>query len=315
MIRTTIERLCLAHALVLVALSSPQHASAQQVLEQEITADCLLMVHQQMELSARRDGIIEQLHARMGDQVRAEQIVMELGLQEAIANLEAAQVRHAKSIYLAQDKTKLDSADVDLRRAKEELAVLEEVGQVPYLEVFRADNAVSKAEAELEIAKTEMEDHKNAARITEAELVIAEIDVTDRRSVAPYAGVVSEQMKFQGEWCDRGDAVLKIVRLDQLMLQAIVNIRDLAPHSARGMHASAVFQVAHGEPVQINDLVISRVDAEVDLDGNYVVWTIIENKKGIAADGQPSWFLRPGMSGQLSLPPQRSSDRRITQLN
>ena len=266
-----------------------------------VETNCLLMVLDQVELAARRDGIIEDLHARMGDEVKEGALLIEFGLSEAKARLAVAEAKLEQAQVLASDLSGIEAAKIQLIRTAKELRMLEEVGKVPFLEKFRAASEKSKSHAELEIARKTHEEAVEAASVASAEVRLAAIDVSDRTVRAPVAGTVVKQFKFRGEWCRQGDPVVKILRMDRLMLQGIINIKEVAPHNVAGMDATASFELAGENPVVLTGLKVEKVNPEIDLDGNYVVWTSVDNKKGIDAAGNPRWLLRPGISGSLKI--------------
>lgn len=297
--RNTMKR---AHSLLLIvaaSMLSAQDAHAQS--SSQITTDCLLMVLDQVDLSARRDGVIQEMHVRLGDQISHGDAAFSLAQQEALANLNVAKARHQQAEGRAENRSAIDSAAVEVERSNREVSLLEEVGRVPYLEKFRALNTNNKNKAELDVAKMTHQENIDAARVTAAELEIAKLDLSDRQIASPLEGTVVRQFKYRGDWCNRGDPVIRILRMDKLMLQGIVNVRDVAPNRARSMLAVATFQIAGEEPIIMPDLTIARVSPEVDLDGNYLVWTYIDNLRDESESQNGDWLLRPGISGKLNL--------------
>ena len=263
--------------------------------------DCLLLVMDRIELAARRDGVLDELFVRMGDNVSQGDLLWEQSKKNALAELQVVDARNQQAEIKARNKSGVKVAEVEVERARKELALLNEVKAVPYLERYRAEMSRKRTDAELEIAKSTLLEDIQAARVTQAELRVAELDLQDRSLFAPVSGTIVEQFKYQGEWCKQGEPVLKLFRMDKLMLQGIVNIRELTPSQISGAKVRATFQIGNEAPISIEDLRVEKVSPEIDLDGNYVVWTFVDNQLVDTSSGSRQWLLRPGISGEMEV--------------
>lgn len=273
---------------------------AQDDAAPAIETDCLLMVLDRIDLAASRDGVLTSVKVRMGDNVDQNQLAFELDDEEARARMAVAEAQFDQAAVRANNEWNIRSAEAELRKSSKEDELLHEVGRTPELERFRARSNKEKDAAELQIAKATHEENAYARAVANAELQVAEIDVRDRTARSSLSGTVVKQYRHEGEWCKQGDPVLRILRMDRLMLQGIVNLRDIAPHRVVGMKAKATFRIGDEPPVVMDDLTIIRCSPEVDLDGNYLVWTIVDNQQTIE-DDMPRWLLRPGISGALTI--------------
>lgn len=265
-----------------------------------VETDCLLMVLDRIDLAARRDGPLISVLVRMGDQIERDQLAFEIGDEEALARLAVAEAQFDQAAIRASNLWSIRSAEAELRKSTKEDELLHEVGRTPYLERFRARSTKEKDAAELQFAKVTHEENALAREVASSEMRVAEIDVRDRKTKSPLSGTVVKQYRYEGEWCKQGDPVMKILRMDRLMLQGIVNIKDIAPHRAVGLQAAATFRIGDGPAIEMEGLTITKCSPEVDLDGNYLVWTTIDNQQTIEADS-PRWRLRPGISGSLTI--------------
>lgn len=288
---------------VLAMISADLNGQQVAVPETEsiVAADCLLMVVDQAELGAKRTGRIRRVHARLGEQVPRGAVVFELEPKKAQANVALAFAELEQARTEAENPWKVRAAEVELQKAMKESELLDRIGRVPFLEQFRAEKAREKSDAELHGAETERSVLQFNARSKEAALEVAKIDAEAMVTKSPFAGSVVRELKYEGEWAQQGDSIVKLIRMDKLMLQGIVNVADLAPHRAPGAVATAEFKIAGGFPVALRDLVISGAAPEVDLDGNYLVWTFVTNVKEKDRQGRPQWVLRPGMTGKLRI--------------
>ena len=266
-----------------------------------IQTDCLLMVLDQVEVAARRDGILTKRAARTGEDVSADDLLFQLSDEESQARLQVAMSELQQATVSAENQWNIQVAEIELQKSTKEIELLEQVGRTPFLERYRAFNAKQKNEAELRLAEALHRENVYAKHVAEAEVDVARLDLDNREIVSPVSGTIVKQYRHVGEWCRQGEPVVKVLRMDELMVQAIVNIRDLPPHDVVGRKAAATFQLGDEPAMQIDGLTITRCSPEVDLDGNYLVWTVIENQKRPSFAGQPQWLLRPGISGLLTI--------------
>lgn len=146
------------------------------------------------DLSARVDGLIEQVLVDAGDPVEQGQILVKLdstllqqGLTRAIAELTEARAVE--------------------READRQLSISKNLGK----NEFVADARVKTRQFELELAQAAT---KSAlANLNEQK------ELLDRHTlIAPFPGVISEKHTEAGEWLQRGDPVLSLVATDAIRL-------------------------------------------------------------------------------------------------
>lgn len=287
-----------------LALTNTLSATAQERHSpSRVATDCLLMILDQVDLAAQRDGVLTELLARAGEDVTAGQRLFQLSDDESRARLEVAEAELRQATIKAENEWNIRAAEVELRKSIKESELLDEVGRTPYLERYRAASNKDRNEAELKIAEAFHREDLYARQVAQAEREVALLDLQERESVSPFGGTIVKQFRFRSEWCRQGDPVVRILRMDRLTVQAIVNLRDIAPHQIVGMQATATFQIGgeQEEPVVFDNLTITRCSPEVDLDGNFLVWTTVDNRKAVSAGGQPQWLLRPGISGSIKI--------------
>ncbi|MEZ6091485.1 MAG: HlyD family efflux transporter periplasmic adaptor subunit [Pirellulaceae bacterium] len=266
-----------------------------------IETECLLLALDQVDVAARRDGVLTTLNVRMGDDVSSQELLFQINDEEAHIRLQIAMSKLQQATQAAENRWDIQTAEIELRKSAKEVELLEHAGGTPYLERFRALSNKRKNEAELRRFEALHQEKESAKQVAEAELQVARADLDQRETMSPVSGTVVKQYRHVGEYCRQGEAVVKILRMDQLMLQAMANIRDIPPHKIVGMKGSVAFQFGDESPIERAGLTITRCSPEVDLDGNYLIWTIIENQQRPSINGQQQWLLRPGISGTLTI--------------
>lgn len=293
--------LILAFALVLVTGSlradEPKTNSGLVVVE----AECAIQVLDQIQLAVTRDGILAELSKRTGDSVEAGERVFQLDTESALLELSVAQARYDQVFAQAMDESKVRSAEMQLRHATEIATLLEDVGRSPQLELLRSRNERQLAEAQLSSVKAQHEEIVLATEIASAELRVSQLNLDNRITKAPFAGLVVEQLRHEGEWCQRGAPVLRIVRMDALTVQGRVQLKEVAPHELLGRQVEVEVQLARDSTLKLPALRIDRVDPEISPDGSYRVWTQIENQRANHTAAASPWIMRPGMRGSMSI--------------
>jgi multidrug efflux pump subunit AcrA (membrane-fusion protein) len=304
-VRFTIRRVArfVLAAVATICLTSgvapPQRANAQH--KTVISTECLLLKLDQASVAAKRDGIVEKVYVRRGDEIAAEDPLFDQSQEEAKARHAAATAALERAKTRAGNLGPIRVAEAELKKSTKEDALLREAGRTPFLEQFRAAMSVERNSAELRAARATHAEHQLDVQVKRAEEQLAKMDVMDRNILSPITGTIVKQYRFAGEWVRKGDPVVKILRMDELMLQSIVNTRNIAPHKISGATMQAEFELAGEPPFVLDGLVVLKASPEVDLDGNYGIWAHIHNVRRSDLRGESQWMLRPGLTGKLRI--------------
>jgi multidrug efflux pump subunit AcrA (membrane-fusion protein) len=201
---------------VLVALSwaavAQQPGANGRTARQAGSADSLIVNGtidwiEKSDVSALREGVIEKIEFRVGDRVEA---------GKPIAYL------HKKMAELAAAKAKLQAKNVgpiNSAKAKTELAI-SELARLRRLEKmgpgYASVSEIEKGEAELKVAKAQIEEATENQKVAEAESDIAKEIVEEHTVVAPFNGLVTDRMKNLQESVRANEPVVRLGRTDQL---------------------------------------------------------------------------------------------------
>ncbi len=154
-------------------------------------------------------------------------------------------------------------------------------------------NAV-QAELKLEEA---MHDHRvdqQSAALKGVEVELAEHNVEIRRIVAPINGVVVEVLKHAGEWVEPGEKVLRVVSIDRLRAEGLINVNRLPANIVGAPVAISIDLPEKGTATFTGKVIF--VSPEVNpVNGQTRVWAEIDNTGGLLRPG-----LRPQMKIKLS---------------
>ncbi len=181
---------------------------------------------------------------------------------------------------LKVEKSRHDqSVDLLRSRSKESLVSQQQVA------VQRLEQSLKEAESAQEIAELKIQSLKKAAAIAEARL--------DRRRLkAPFAGMIVEKLRNTGEWVESGDPVLRVLRLDVLLVEGYVSATLVSP-KLRGHKVTVVCDVA-GTPRKVEGTIVF-VSPEID--------SVSQQVQVRAEISNPDFALRPGQPAQLWITP------------
>jgi len=83
--------------------------------------------------------------------------------------------------------------------------------------------ALQRLDLQLEEAQSDREDAKLQLQNLQTTLDIAQARLDRRRLTAPFDGVVVEHLKQAGEWCEAGEAVVRVLQLDPQQLEGFAS--------------------------------------------------------------------------------------------
>ena len=242
-----------------------------------------LVVENQVDIGAQKEGVIATILAEPGAKVKKGQILAQLDDRQVLANLEAARARtRSTSADLHNWEAEAQVLDSDLRRA----------------EKMWAANLIPKEQFEHVRYKAES-DHWDVERVKEL-MVDAqatehslELELEKTRVVAPFDGVVARRYVRAGQKVDLGD------RLFWVTAESPLRIRFTLPESFLG-------HISRGQRYELTspDVEGQRWTASV-----IEISPVVDPSSGtievLCQLAEPTAGLRPGMSASVRVPTQR----------
>ncbi len=171
---------------------------------------CLIEPDRVADVGSQSTGVIEKLHVERGDVVAAGQLVARLSAQVERASLSVAEAK-AK----ADAETQQAAAAYELARRK-----LERTKDLVRRD-FVSDQALDQAEAEARVAEQRVEQAREAQRVAQREFQLSSAQLSQREVRSPFAGLVVERYRTEGERIER-EPVVRVARIDPLRIEAIV---------------------------------------------------------------------------------------------
>lgn len=270
------------------------------VAEDPTISGCVVKLDEDIKLPAPEAGVLVLLSVKEGSQVRKGDVLGKIDDREALIQRDAAE-HGLKAAY------KSATDDVQIRYAKKSAAVAEKnyevliesnkssAKSVPEIEVLKA-----KLEWDASILSAEKALHDQALAVHEYNKKLAERDAADlaikRRSIlAPFDGEVVTLFRHQDEWVSPGDPIVRLVRLDTMLVEGPVEMASYDPHEVMGAEVVVDVDMAHGRKEQFTGK-ITYVSSLVRLDGRYIVRAEVPNREEYGR-----WILRDGMTATMTI--------------
>jgi multidrug efflux pump subunit AcrA (membrane-fusion protein) len=279
---------------LVILLSAAIALAGQEVLADDVQVSSVLVkLIEQVEVPARESGALANVTAREGEMVQAGAAVAQIEDADAQFDKRRAQMEALAAGKQADNDVKVrfarkshEVAEAELRRALDsERRFAQSVSQS---EIDHLRLSAQKTELEIEQAQLELELAQAARELKQIDVEHAEHVIKERRITAPLSGFVAEVMRHQGEWVEPGQTILRVLRLDKLRAEGLVNANDVSG-DFKGRQATLTVQI-DGQPAQFNG-VVTYVSPEVDpVNGQVRIWAEIDN---------PQLKLRPGLHGSM----------------
>lgn len=265
---------------------APMRVQVKTMRAEQITQEVVLQGESepfmQVAVAAETAGVVKQLVATKGHEVKKGELIAELSMETR-----DAQRREARAL-------------LKQRQADQKAALkLNKRG-------LQSDTQLAQAEAALAAARA------NLARV--------EMDIQHVKIHAPIQGVLNEQMVEAGEFIDRGQAVARLVDISQLLITAQVSQQSVSQLSL-GQAAKVIFLTGGEAQGQITFISASAdpgtrsFRVEVTLDNAERRWPAgLSAEIRVPVKELPGYFVSPAMlalgaSGELGLKAVDVEDR------
>jgi membrane fusion protein, multidrug efflux system len=278
--------------LLAAALASVAIPAAGEDIE---VSSVLIKLIEQVEVPAREAGVLQAVPVREGQLVDAGAALAQIDDAGAKFDLRKAELELAGARKLAESDVKVryalkssEVAKTELRRALESEKRLAESVSDSELDQLRL--VAERTELEIEQAQLDLDVAGTARELKENDVRTAEHAIDQRRITAPLAGFVAEIHRHRGEWVQPGEPIMRILRLDRLRAEGLVDARSVRG-DLNGRPVKLTIKADDASAQYSGKIVF--VSPEIDPVGGQVrVWAEIEN-----SDLQ----LRPGLHGSMTI--------------
>jgi len=259
--------------------AAPASTPAQPAVEEGLNVSGPLIVEQEVEVMAQRDGVVTNISEDTGDRVKAGAILATLDGRQLTANLEAA-------------RAKTRSIQADLKNWEAEAQVL----QADLVRAQRLWDEKLIAEEQLQHAKYKAEsDQWDVLRVREQlntskeEERSLELELEKTRIAAPFEGLVARRYVRAGQTVAKGERLFWVTAEGPLLLRFTLP-EKFAGHVQRGL----VLPVSSPDvPEEKHNAKIKEVSPVVDpSSGTIEVLAELQGNRG---------NLRPGMTASVRI--------------
>ena len=266
-----------------------------QVCAEEIqVSSVLLKLIEQVEVPAREAGVLQEVAVREGQMVaqgaplaQIEDADVRLERRRAQLELVAARKQADSDVKVRYAKKSLEVAESELRRARDSQKRLAQSVSESELDQLRL--AVQQGALQVEQAELELDLARTARELKENDLAVADHGIRQRKIVAPLAGFVAQVHRHGGEWLQPGQTILRILRLDRLRAEGMINAKAVRGN-LNGTPVKLTVALDDGPPVEYAGKIVF-VSPEIDPVNSQVrIWAEIDNT---------DLRLRPGLQGSM----------------
>jgi biotin carboxyl carrier protein len=263
--------------------------------------DCLLKASAEVQLPAQEAGVLVDLQAFEGQEVKQNQILGRVDDSQPRLQKKAAEAEKAVTFEKSKStiKERFAAKASDVARKEWEKAVESNnnaPGSVSQVEVMRLQLTWEKGKLEIEQAQEDRKVDALSVMAKDVDVEAADDAIRRRHLIAPIPGTIVELTPHIGEWLKPGDPVLKIVNLEILKIEGYVNIDHFRQDQLRNQVVTALVDLGNKQQVEVQAR-ITFVSPVVEPGGEYRIKAEIQNRKNQAGE----WELKPGLNAELIL--------------
>jgi multidrug efflux pump subunit AcrA (membrane-fusion protein) len=262
--------------------------------------NCLLLLDEEVQIPAQEAGELVSIPVREGQQVakgdvlaQIDDLVPKAAYNVALYKLKVAEKQATDDIDVRYAKTAHDFATAKLHRSvkaneRTPNTVTEEVIDEQRLDKEKSRLMIDKSQKDLDVAGLQKQ-------VSEAELQAADANLKRRRILAPLDAMVVELSRHEGEWVQAGDTIMRLVRVDQLRVEGLIDAKDFRPSEIQGRPVEVLVTLARAQQVRFPGKVV-YVNPLIRTGGKFQVRAEVRNRK----DGN-FWVLSPGLKAEMTI--------------
>jgi len=265
-----------------------------------VLPECHVQLIQAVDVPGIEAGVLITLEATEGMDVRYGMTLGHIDDREPKAQRAISQLKHNAAKAQAESDVEIIYTHAAYEQAHDEylrnLRVIErEPRGITAVDLSRVKVAEAKAKAAWKKAEIDKRQLIYESETKEAEVAAADVSIQRRQILAPFDGRVTNVYRHPGEWVAPGDPVIKVIQLDRLRIEGLLNASEYDPAEIDGRPVTIEVELAHGRKVTFHGKVVF-VSPIVLSNKEYVVYAEVTNKQ---ENGQ--WVLRPGLYASMTI--------------
>ena len=148
--------------------------------------------------------------------------------------------------------------------------------------------SIEKSQKDMDVAALQ-------AGVSQAELDAAAAEVERCRIVAPLEGMVIELKSHEGEWVQAGDTIMRLLRLDLLRVEGLLDAKSYRPSEVQDQPVQVVVTLPHGQKESFTGKIVF-VKPMVEGREFYSVRAEVQNRRQGGF-----WILSPGQTADMTI--------------
>jgi len=222
---------------------------AGEVLVENNRFDCVIEPSEIVSLGSSASGVLVEVNVKRGERVTKGQLVARIESRVEEATVELARARADSVAGLEASRARLKFHEAKLKRNRHLAA--QKVISAEELEAL---------ETELELAQIDYRQAQLDKRLEKLELQRALNSLALRQITSPFDGLVMEKVLDTGEYVDGSSEILRIARLDPLLVQSDLPaalFSGVTPGMAAEVYPKEAIGGFHNATVSVKDQVLN----------------------------------------------------------
>jgi multidrug efflux pump subunit AcrA (membrane-fusion protein) len=258
---------------------------------------CPVFALESIELPAQETGVIASIDIAENDSVEIHQVLGKLKGEVAELEKGVASLQAQAAASEANDDSEIRLAEAFVEEAQLQVEIYEETtskGSTGATELRQKQLALSQAKVRLTQSKSLKQQKELKSRLAQASYFLSQ-QKTERLVLrSPISGTVTRIEHRPGEWIQAGEPVFKIIRLNELRVDCLVDIAQIDPTKLIDLPVKIISHRGSTETLFAGR--VSSYDPDVSSSGKIRVHAVVQNQKTGA-----HWSLLPGMSVSMQM--------------
>lgn len=262
---------------------------------------------------AREAGALVALDARKGQVVEQGQVLGRVDDSDAMVRKVIAENELAVAEAQAASDAELKAAVATIGVAKAEFEGSKKIKSfvddaVSKFQLRRDELTYERSEYQAETAKVDHEVAQFTRSMRMAQLQGVANEIKRRQVEAPITGVIMDRYHNVGEWAQAGEPIYRVVHMDRLRVEGMLNAADLTPEEIAANPAITIFvkvpkSVNNPRGVVKIDAQLDFVSQVVDHSGEFLISAEFDNPRNVSGQSV-QWAVRPGLDAEATLHPE-----------
>lgn len=261
---------------------------------------------------AREPGALIELQARKGQVVEQGQVLGRVDDSDAQVRKLIAENELNAAKTQAASEADVKAAEATVHVAEEEykgsLAIQDiEEDAISEYQVRRDELTWKRSQFQFEAAQVEYQINQITVGMKSAQLQAVENEIKRRVIEAPTTGVIADRYHNVGEWAQAGEPIYRVVHMDRLRVEGMLNVADLTPEEIAQYPNITIYVHYPKNPENPADTGVFRTEAKIDFTslvvdhaGEFLISAEFDNPRRVVGD-TIQWAVRPGLDAEAVL--------------